>query len=689
MATSVYLASAETISGKSSIAIGLLDQFSRRVHSVGVFRPVMRSDRPEDDYVLDAALSRVDPEADIAEHVGVTYQAVHEDPDAAIATILDRYHAIAGRYHVMLVLGTAYTDVGATNEFALNARIAANLAAPILLVVSAAGLTPEQVRSAAAMTVDEAHAYHAHILGVIANRVPFEVRNRFLQAMQGVAGHHPVYAVPESRTLLAPTVRDLMTAAGGRLLFGDDELLDREAITVLAAAMTLPNVLERLGVGSVVITPADRADIIVGLLLAQQSKAFPDPSAIVLSGGLTMPSQIQRLVAGLRPSLPIVAVGIDTAEAALLFDGVHGRMTRASERKIDIARMLVEENIDTAGLLATLDVAPSHAVTPLMFQHTLIERARRANRHIVLPEGEEPRILVAADQILRRKVARLTLLGDADAIRANAGSMRLNIDAATIVDPRDETLRDRFAREYARMRAGKGTTYELARDIIVERSYFGTMMVLDNLADGMVSGSVTTTAQTVRPALQVIKTMPGVGVVSSVFFMLLADRVLVYGDCAVNPDPAADELADIAISSAATATQFGIEPLVAMLSYSTGASGSGADVDKVREATDRVRERAPDLVVDGPIQYDAAVDAAVAATKLKDSPIAGRATVLIFPDLNTGNNTYKAVQRSAGAVAIGPVLQGLRKPVNDLSRGALVTDIVNTVAITAVQAADL
>ncbi|MGZ8705752.1 MAG: phosphotransacetylase family protein, partial [Aeromicrobium sp.] len=394
MATSVYLASAETISGKSSIAVGLLDQFSRRVQSVGVFRPVIRSDRPEDDYVLDAVLSRVEPDADIAEHAGVTYDAMREDPDAAMASILDRYYAIAGRYHVMLVLGTTYTDIGATNEFALNARIAANLGAPILLVVSAAGLDPDQVRHAAAMAIDEAHANHAHILGVIANRVPFEVREDFLKVLDGVAGNHPVYAVPESRTLLAPTVRDLMAAAGGELLYGDEEMLDREAINVLAAAMTLPNVLDRLGVGSAVITPADRAEVIVGLLLAHRSQAFPEPSAIILNGGLRMPAQIERLVRGLRPTLPIIAVEADTAEAATLFGGLHGRMTRSSERKMDIARMLVEENIDTDGLLASLDVAPSEVVTPLMFQHTLIERARKAGRHIVLPEGEEERILL-------------------------------------------------------------------------------------------------------------------------------------------------------------------------------------------------------------------------------------------------------------------------------------------------------
>ncbi|HEX6917652.1 MAG TPA: phosphate acetyltransferase, partial [Phycicoccus sp.] len=283
-------------------------------------------------------------------------------------------------------------------------------------------------------------------------------------------------------------------------------------------------------------------------------------------------------------------------------------------------------------------------------------------------------------------MARLTLLGDEETVRERARQLGVDVSAATVVDPATSPLRDRFAAEYAALRAHKGVTPEQAHDRVADPSYFGTMMVHDGLADGMVSGCVTTTAHTIRPALEVVRTAPGVSVVSSVFLMCLADRVLVYGDCAVNPDPTAEQLADIAVSSARTAAQFGVEPRVAMLSYSTGQSGSGADVEKVREATRRVREKAPDLPVEGPVQYDAAVDPTVARTKLSDSPVAGRATVLVFPDLNTGNNTYKAVQRSASAVAIGPVLQGLNKPVNDLSRGALVRDIVNTIAITAVQA---
>jgi phosphate acetyltransferase len=254
------------------------------------------------------------------------------------------------------------------------------------------------------------------------------------------------------------------------------------------------------------------------------------------------------------------------------------------------------------------------------------------------------------------------------------------------VSPFDADLVETFAVAYAEARAHKGMTVERAREIVTDISYFGTMMVHLGLADGMVSGAVNTTAHTIRPALEFVKTRPGVSTVSSVFLMCLADRVLVYGDCAVIPEPTTEQLADIAISSAETAQQFGIEPRVAMLSYSTGTSGSGADVEKVRAATALVAQRSPDLLLEGPIQYDAAVDSEVARTKLPDSLVAGRATVFIFPDLNTGNNTYKAVQRSAHAVAIGPVLQGLRKPVNDLSRGALISDIVNTVAITAVQA---
>ncbi len=686
MATSVYLASSEGLSGKSAIALGLLDQLSRRVGRVGVFRPIVRARDAAGDHVLDLLLSRL--EADLSAQVasGVGYDDVHADGDAAMSTIVERFHAVAERFEAMLVLGSDYTDVTSPTEFSYNARVAANLDAPMLLVITGAGRTPEQTRTAADAAAQEARAHHARLLAVVANRVAPEAVAATAAALTSSLGDVPAYAVPAEPVLDSPTVRELMAAVKGSLAHGDESLLDRESLGLVVAAMTMPNVLDRIFEGCVVITPADRGDVLLGLLLAHRSRTFPRPSGVVLNGGFALLEPISRLVEGLEIHVPVLTCEAGTMATAAALSGVAPRLTRTATRKIETALALFEQHVDGPALLERLDVSPSTVVTPLMFEHRLLDRAQAADKHIVLAEGEEDRILTAADQLLRRRVVRLTLLGDPEAIRTRAGRLGLDLGGAALLDPHDAALRGRFAEEYAVLRAHKGVTVEQARDVVVDPSYFGTMMVLDGLADGMVSGAVHTTAQTIRPALEVVRTTPDVAIVSSVFLMCLADRVLVYGDCAVNPDPTAEQLADIAISSAATARQFGIDPRVAMLSYSTGVSGSGVDVDKVRAATQLVRQRAPGLSVEGPIQYDAAVDAAVAATKLKDSPVAGRATVFVFPDLNTGNNTYKAVQRSAGAVAVGPVLQGLRRPVNDLSRGALVQDIVNTVAITAIQA---
>ncbi len=333
-------------------------------------------------------------------------------------------------------------------------------------------------------------------------------------------------------------------------------------------------------------------------------------------------------------------------------------------------------------------VTRSAKMTPLRFEYELIERAKASRRHIVLPEGGDERILRAAEILRRRGVADLTVLGEPAEVRALEATLGIDLEGVSIVDPLTSEWRDEFVKTYHELRQHKGVNEDMARDIVGDVSYFGTLMVQCGRADGMVSGAAHSTAHTIRPALELLRSPGGPSVVSSVFLMCLEDRVLVYGDCAVNPRPTAEQLADIAISSAETARNFGVEPRVAMLSYSTGESGSGEDVDKVRQATQLARERRPDLPIEGPIQYDAAVDASVARSKLPESEVAGRATVFIFPDLNTGNNTYKAVQRSAGAVAIGPVLQGLAKPVNDLSRGCTVPDIVNTVAVTAIQAGE-
>jgi phosphate acetyltransferase len=682
VARSLYVTSPEGETGKGMVALGALDLLTRRVGRIGVFRPIVRSD-DQHDYVLELLLDHQGVNMPYESAAGVSYDRVHSDPDAAMSTIVDRYHEAAADRDAMIVVGSDYTGVGSPTEFSYNARVAANLGAPVLLVVHGRGRSPSDVRTVADVATTEITARYGRLLAIVANRVDPDQLDAVRDAL---AGPVPAYVIPQEPFLTAPTVGDLLEACGGTLRSGDPEMLSREAIDVLVGAMTLPNVLDRLVDGGVVVTPSDRVDVLLGVLMAHASQTFPALAGVFLNGGFDIPPQIEQLVAGMGPRLPIVTTQGDTYPTATRLASARGRLSKESPRKVERALTLFAKHVDGGELLTRLDVTRSDVVTPLMFEHELLDRARTNRRHIVLPEGDEERIIRAADTLLRREVADLTMLGDPDLVKAKADQLGLDIGPARVLNPHDPELLERFAIEYSALRAHKGVTVDMARDVVVDVSYFGTMMVLLGLADGMVSGSVHTTAHTIRPAFEVIRTAPGVSIVSSVFFMCLPDRVLVYGDCAVNPEPTAEQLADIAISSATTAAQFGIDPRIAMLSYSTGESGSGAEVDKVRKATMLVRDRRPDLSVDGPIQYDAAVDASVAKTKLPGSQVAGRATVFVFPDLNTGNNTYKAVQRSADAVAVGPVLQGLRMPVNDLSRGALVSDIVNTVAITVIQA---
>ncbi|WP_225753060.1 phosphate acetyltransferase [Actinotalea sp. Marseille-Q4924] len=683
MARSIYITSAEGDTGKSTIALGVLDLLSRTVQRVGVFRPVARS-TTQSDYVLELLLAHDGVDLTYEECVGTTYEAVHADPEAALSQIVSRYHEVERRCDVVVIVGTDYTDVAGATELSYNARIAANLGAPVLAVVRGVDRSPDEIRQVADVMVSELRTHHAEVLGVIANRCAPEQVVHVRKALLG--NDRVAWALPEDTLLSAPTVRALMEAVGGRLEAGDEELLSREALDLLVGAMSVEHLLDKLTDGAVIITPGDRSDVLLGLLMAHAAEGFPSLAGIILNGGFYPPPVIARLVNGLGQRLPIIRTDLGTFRSANAAAGTRGRLTADSQRKVDTALALFERHVDGEQLLGRLDVARPSVVTPLMFEYELLARARGDRKHIVLPEGTDDRILRAASTLLQRGVAQLTILGNETTIRARATELGLDIADAAIVDPHDGELHDRFAAEYAELRKHKGMTVERAREIVSSVSYFGTMMVQLGLADGMVSGAIHTTAHTIKPAFEIIKTVPGTSIVSSVFLMCLEDRVLVYGDAAVNPDPTAEQLADIAISSAETAAQFGIHPRIAMLSYSTGESGTGPDVEKVRTATALVRERRPDLDVEGPIQYDAAVDASVAKTKMPDSTVAGRATVFIFPDLNTGNNTYKAVQRSAGAVAIGPVLQGLRKPVNDLSRGALVQDIVNTVAITAIQA---
>lgn len=718
MAQSIYITSAEGHSGKSTVALGVLDALSHATPRVGVFRAIARS-TVERDYVLEMLLDHDGVDLPYDDCIGVTYDDVRRDPDAALATIVERYKAVEAQCDAVVVVGSDYTDVGSPAELAYNARIAANLGAPVLLVLggrsaqhqtqpealgSSLARTPAEMGQIADLALAELEHGRAKLFAVVANRadpvrtdetvaaIRRSVEAHLSGALHGAAADRsggspvPVWAIPEDRYLVAPSIRGIMRSVDGALLSGDPERLTREALAVVVAGMSMVNVLPRLLEGAVVIIPADRSEVLLATLLANASGTFPSISGIVLNGGFELPEAVTRLLEGLASKVPIITTDLGTYETAVRIMGTRGRLAADSQRRYDTALALFEQSVDIEELLVAFGVARATVVTPLMFEFQLIERARAERKRIVLPEGDDDRVLRAAATVLKRGIADLVILGEPFEVRARAIELGIDIQAAQVLSPLDAVHVQKFAEEYARLRAHKGVTLAQAADTVTDVSYFGTLMVHLGLADGMVSGAAHTTAHTIRPAFEIIKTKPGVSVVSSVFLMALADRVLVYGDCAVIPDPTSEQLADIAISSAATAAQFGVDPRIAMLSYSTGESGSGADVEKVRDATALVRSRAPELLVEGPIQYDAAADAAVAAAKMPGSAVAGRATVFVFPDLNTGNNTYKAVQRSAGAVAIGPVLQGLNKPINDLSRGALVDDIVNTIAITAIQA---
>ncbi|MFC9125154.1 phosphate acetyltransferase [Streptomyces sp. NPDC057067] len=686
MARSVYVTGIDRGDGRQVVDLGVMELLTRQVDRVGVFRPLVH-DGPDRLFELLRARYRLSQSAETV--FGLDYQEAsavqaEKGTDELVSLLVERFHLVARDYEVVLVLGSDFAATQLPDELALNARLANEFGASVIAVVGGKDQDAGSVRA------ETRNAYRAYaglgcdVLAMIVNRVASEDRQEIAERLRAQLPV-PCSVLPDDPALSAPTVAQITTALGGTVLLGDDSGLARDALDFVFGGAMLPNLLKALTPGCMVVTPGDRADLVIGSLAAH-SAGTPPIAGVLLTLNERPGEEILRLAARLAPGTPVVAVAGGSFPTAGELFALEGKLNAATPRKAETALGLFERHVDTGALLERISVARSGRVTPMMFEHELLEQARSDRRRVVLPEGTEERVLRAADVLLRRDVCDLTLLGDTDVIRKKAADLGIDLAETQIVDPATSELRQSFAERYAALRAHRGVTVELAYDVVSDVNYFGTLMVQEGLADGMVSGSVHSTAATIRPAFEIIKTKPDASIVSSVFFMCLADKVLVYGDCAVNPDPDAAQLADIAVQSAVTASRFGVDPRIAMLSYSTGTSGSGADVDKVREATERVRASRQDLRIEGPIQYDAAVEPSVAATKLPASEVAGRATVLIFPDLNTGNNTYKAVQRSANAVAVGPVLQGLRKPVNDLSRGALVQDIVNTVAITAIQA---
>ncbi len=692
MSKTLYISAVEAKTGKSAIVLGVMHTLQRELGNVAFFRPIINE---EEDHDLRLILSRFEVDTPYEDAYGVTLDEARVLLNSGkraqlIDTVIKKYKALEETHSFVLCEGSDFLGKDSAFEFELNADIAFTLDEPMLIISSGQDKSVQQIIDSTNITLDLMRSKGLDVVGIIVNRaqVTEGERRKIISSFKvGKDGDAPsVYVVPEEPTLGRPTVEDVRESLGAEVIYGQ-ERMDVLVEDFLIAAMQPEHFLKYLTPGALVITPGDRSDIILATLASRLSSRYPDVSAIVLTGGLRPDARVMELIKGwVGIPLPILTVEDSTYQTVKAINDLRGRIEPDDERKVATALGLFESNVDGEELARRFTSRESDKISPKMFEYKLIEMAQRRKVRIVLPEGLEDRILSAADILLRRNVVDITLLGAPDKIRSKGKSLGLELDAAEIIDPAKAPDFEEYSETYYELRKEKGMTLEQAREEMLGNSFYGTMMVYKGAADGLVSGSIHTTAETIRPALQFIKTEPGTAIVSSVFLMCLQDRVLVFGDCAVNTNPSAEELADIAISSANTARIFGIDPRVAMLSYSTGASGKGEDVDIVVEATRLAQLKAPDLLVEGPLQYDAAIDPATALTKLPGSKVAGRATVFIFPDLNTGNNTYKAVQRAANAVAIGPILQGLRKPVNDLSRGCTVPDIVNTVAITAIQA---
>ncbi|MBU4330100.1 MAG: phosphate acetyltransferase [Acidobacteria bacterium] len=696
MAENLYVTSTEASSGKSVVSLGLMEMLLRNVKNVAFFRPLINvedgTENIDHDLLLLSTYFKL--ETPYKEMFGFTTKQALEYISSGryeqlMEEIVAKYNSLADKYDFVLVEGTDFEGSTSAFELDINADIINNLGCPVILVATERNKSEEETIRAIEMSYESMCEKSCNIVATVINRTrPGSDIVRKLKEKTNSPNAF-IFSLPEEKTLGSPTVRRIAEALDAQILYGENQL-NRHVEGFGVAAMQLRNCLDRMKDGDLVITPGDRADVIVACLASLTSSSMPNISGLLLTGGLMPEEPILKLIEGFPNIIPVLIVQENTFEAARKADKVHAIIAPTDTRKITKALALFEQNIDVAALRDRIIQTKITVITPKMFEFRLIQKARTHKQHIVLPEGEEERILRAAYILIRRNVVDITLLGKEDAIKSQIRKFDLHMNGVSIIDPQNSDLAEDFIGTYHELRKHKNIRLEDAHDIMTDLNYFGTMMVYKGIADGMVSGSTQSTRNTLRPSFEFIKTKPGFNIISSVFFMCLEDRVLVYGDCAVNPDPNAEQLAEIAISAAQTAKTFGIEPRVAMLSYSTGESGVGEDVDKVREATKIAKKMAektyPGLKIEGPIQYDAAIDPGVARTKLPDSEVAGKATVYIFPDLNTGNNTYKAVQRSANAVAIGPVLQGLNKPINDLSRGCTVADIVNTVAITAIQA---
>lgn len=692
MTKALYVATLESHSGKSLVVLGLMQLLLGKMAKVGYFRPVIDDIKTGGiDNHINTVVSHFGLDIPVEDAYALTQsQVVDMFNDGRQGDILDaiisKYKRLEKRFDFILVEGSDFSSDGSIIEFDLNIDIAKNLGIPVVLIDNGRGKTLEEFCGNLESAVNTYLQKDIELLAVVANKVRPENVDLVNTRLEKELNEKTVaFTVPRVKNLSHPTLNEILYSLNGTVLFGKENL-DNQTGSFGVGAMQLHNYLTHLRDNSLVITPGDRADIILGALQANLSDNYPAISGIVLTGGILPEPSILKLLEGFETHVPIISVQQGTFDTTNSVGNIKSKIYAESKQKIATSISLFNTYIDGELLLERLETYEAKGMTPRMFQYNLLQRAKAHKKHIVLPEGEDARILEAASELSVLGIVDITLLGNQEQIEKKAMQLGFDISHLKILDPATALNFENYASTFCELRKHKGVNMDVARDTMLDVSYFGTMMVYKGDADGMVSGAVHTTQHTIRPALQFVKTKPGIGVVSSVFFMCLENRVSVFGDCAINPNPTAEQLAEIAISSAVSAEAFGIKAKIAMLSYSSGSSGKGEDVDKVRKATEIVKTTHPNLQIEGPIQYDAAVDPLVGKSKLPDSEVAGEASVLIFPDLNTGNNTYKAVQRETGALAIGPMLQGLNKPVNDLSRGCTVEDVFNTLIVTAIQA---
>ncbi len=695
MSKNLYITSINAESGKSAVALGVMELLLRDLRKVGFFRPIINPKvHGERDHDINLILSHFYLGLQYDETYAVTLEEAKKfinrgQQSELMEIILYKYQQLEEKCNFVLCEGTDFKSGHESFNFDIDAAIAANFNSPAIVVSSAGDISAEDVVSLSQLAIDTLKDKGVDTMGVIVNKAKKDDKEKLLTALKhNIAIPDGLfYVLPEEPTLANPSMNDVMKWLNADVLYGKSEL-GKRINGYIIAAMRIENFLNYIQDDNLVVTASDRSDVILGSLASRLSSAYPSISGILLTGGQTMPQSIKRLIEGWTGlPVPILLVKDSTFPTVSALHELRGTIDPDNPQKIATALGVFEANVKTSELKEKLISRKSLRVTPQMFEYKLIREAKKNKQHVVLPEGTGDRILKAADILMRRGVCDITLLGREEAIASKISQLGLELDGVNIINPERSPLFEKYVLDFYEMRKNKGVTMDMACDTMADETYWGTMMIHKGAADAMVSGSINTTAHTIRPAFQIIKTIPGSSIVSSIILMCLKDRVLAFGDCAINPNPTAEQLCEIAILSADTAKLFGISPRVAMLSYSTGSSGKGAEVEKVIKATELAKKKRPDILLEGPIQYDAAIDPTVAKTKLPDSKVAGKATVFIFPDLNTGNNTYKAVQRATeGSLAIGPILQGLNKPVNDLSRGCTVHDIVNTVAITAIQA---